>query len=127
MSTKEIGDIGESFVEQFLINKGLTILARNFRYRHGEIDIIAKSENRLHFVEVKSRKPHPMVDPVYSITYEKMGHIVDAAAEYQKRNKTTDKEMFDVVFVEIEDSIVYNIKYCQNVFIRPAHKAIKEE
>ncbi len=127
MSTKEIGDIGESFVEQFLINKGLTILARNFRYKHGEIDIIAKSENRLHFVEVKSRKPHPKFDPVFSITYEKMGHIVDAAGEYQKRNKTTDKEMFDVVFVEIDDGIVYNIKYCQNVFIRPEHKAIKEE
>lgn len=50
------GAAGEVVVEKYLIDKGFSIIAKNFNCRLGEIDIIAKKDNVLSFVEVKTRK-----------------------------------------------------------------------
>jgi putative endonuclease len=54
MSTKDIGYLGESVACKFLIQKGYHILERNYRIAVGEIDIIAKKDGVLRFIEVKS-------------------------------------------------------------------------
>lgn len=50
----ETGTIGEDIAVKFLINKGFSIIERNFRKKYGEIDIICKKDGITHFVEVKS-------------------------------------------------------------------------
>lgn len=52
----EIGKIGEKIVKDFLSKYGFFVLCTNYRTRYGEIDIVAKKDNKLHFVEVKSVK-----------------------------------------------------------------------
>ena len=56
MKAKEIGIIGENIATEFLLKKGFQIIERNFLKPFGEIDIIAKDNNYLVFIEVKTRK-----------------------------------------------------------------------
>ena len=51
---RKLGDIGENVACEFLKRHGYKIIERNFRIRGGEIDIIAKKSNIIHFVEVKT-------------------------------------------------------------------------
>ena len=54
MNTKITGNAGEEKASQYLIQKGYSIIARNFRTKGGEVDIIAVKDNVVVFVEVKS-------------------------------------------------------------------------
>ena len=54
MNTKATGDYGEEKASQYLIQKGYTILARNWRTKTGEIDIIASKDEVIVFAEVKT-------------------------------------------------------------------------
>lgn len=54
MNTKEIGNNGENKAADYLIEKGYSILERNWRTKTGEIDIIALKDETLVFIEVKS-------------------------------------------------------------------------
>ena len=58
MNSKELGKIGEKHVEDWLSSQGSIILARNYRWRGGEIDIIAQHDNVVSFIEVKMRQHH---------------------------------------------------------------------
>jgi len=59
--TQDIGNQGEDIAAELLRAKGYTILARNYRKKWGEIDIIAKKHSVLHFVEVKTISRHSRV------------------------------------------------------------------
>ena len=52
---KEVGNLGESLAESYLIQNGYIILDKNFRCKQGEIDIIGKDGEYISFIEVKSR------------------------------------------------------------------------
>ena len=49
------GEIGERIAEEHLANRGFSIVARNYRTRYGELDLIATDERALVFCEVKTR------------------------------------------------------------------------
>jgi putative endonuclease len=51
---RKIGDTGESIACKFLMKRGFVIVEKNYLKKWGEIDIIARKGNKLHFVEVKS-------------------------------------------------------------------------
>lgn len=50
----ETGKIGEDIVSKFVENKGFIIIERNYRQKWGELDIIAKKDKKIHFIEVKT-------------------------------------------------------------------------
>ncbi|MEN9338244.1 MAG: hypothetical protein RIQ41_558 [Candidatus Parcubacteria bacterium] len=52
----ELGKIGESVAKTFLMKHGFAVIEANYRTKYGELDIVAKKDNKLHFVEVKSVK-----------------------------------------------------------------------
>ncbi|MEW5941133.1 MAG: YraN family protein, partial [Chloroflexota bacterium] len=52
---QRVGRWGEQAAAEYLEKRGYLILARNFRTKHGEIDLIARQDNILVFVEVKAR------------------------------------------------------------------------
>ena len=52
--TQKTGEIGEDEVVKTLINKGFKIIERNYTRKWGEIDVVARKGNTLHFIEVKS-------------------------------------------------------------------------
>src|SRR5437764_8857253 len=67
----------EARAAAFLMAKGYRILAKRFRTRYGEIDIVARRRNLLAFVEVKARAS--LEDAAYAITPRQQQRIIDAA------------------------------------------------
>ena len=55
LHNQETGKIGEDIATEYLIGKGFKIIARNWRFKHYEVDIIASKNSFLHFIEVKTR------------------------------------------------------------------------
>jgi len=61
---RRLGDIGENVACEFLKRRGFEIVDRNYLRKWGEIDIIAKKSNLIHFVEVKSVSRATLDEPV---------------------------------------------------------------
>ncbi len=81
--SKKAGLEAESRACEWLISQGFEILERNFFARFGEIDIIAKKDETLHFIEVKSSKK---TNPIYAITPKKLEKIYKSIDVYFARN-----------------------------------------
>ena len=77
-----LGRHGEDETCQYLIDHGHTILERNWRYGHLEIDIISLAGDGIHFVEVKSRTAPVQGEPQEAVTASKQRHIAAAAGKY---------------------------------------------
>lgn len=78
-TTKQIGDAGEARVVRELEQRGHTIIARNWRTRYCEIDIVSTKDNTLYFTEVKTRKNAHFGDGFAAITAKKQQQIRFAA------------------------------------------------
>ena len=101
-STGVIGSIAEQKALHFLIARGLRPVARNFRCRGGEIDLIMLDGNCLTFVEVRYRASAKFIPAQQTIDTRKQRKIIRTAAMYIARNRrfATHTVRFDVVAVE---------------------------
>lgn len=79
---KDVGDAGEDAAARYLALRGFEIVARNVRYRSGEIDIIARRKGELHFFEVRTRSDSRCVHPSETIVVQKQRRIRRAAELY---------------------------------------------
>tara|TARA_B100001109_G_C18779682_1_gene434762 strand:+ start:448 stop:783 length:336 start_codon:yes stop_codon:yes gene_type:complete len=70
-SHNKLGRQGENIAKDFLKHRGFIIVAMNWRHLHYEIDIVARQENILVFVEVKTRSTFKYGFPDESIDYKK--------------------------------------------------------
>ena len=97
-----LGRRGEDVACGFLSGNGHTIVERNYRSGHLEIDIITLDKDGVHFVEVKSRVAPVAVSPEENVTAAKQKKVADAALRYLHTSKdkrlSADLEVsFDVV------------------------------
>ena len=91
---------GEQLAAQYLVERGFEILAMNYRYRRGEIDIIAKHTGVIVFVEVKARQSDRFGDPKWAVTYKKQRKISMAALQYLKDTEQGNtRARFDVISI----------------------------
>lgn len=105
MKNKELGDLGERLAAKFLRRGGYGILARKYRCKFGEIDIVAKDRDTLVFVEVRSRTDSEYGFPSETIDYKKREHIKRVAAEFLTRFDLFDYDCrFDCVSVLFDDN-----------------------
>ena len=123
MSTKEIGSFGERIAEKYLKNKGYQILDKNYCFRipgnpqKGEIDIIAKNEDIIHFVEVKSiRGPSSVISPEEKVNWLKKKKIIKAAESWLMKKKLSlnSKWQIDVISIKINRDKA-KIKHFENI------------
>lgn len=110
------GDFGEECAKNYLESLGYTILDRNYTVRGGELDIIAKEDNTLCFIEVKTRKSFDS-PAAGAITNSKLSKIL-YAAEYYLHQKGENAEKYKVRFDCIE---VYLVKIAGVVTTRINH------
>jgi len=97
---KALGDEGELMVARALERQGFTIQAKNYRKPFGEIDVIAKKNDLLIFVEVKRRKKRSF-DLSQLITLSKQRKIIMVAQEYIARhNHDSMYCRFDVALID---------------------------
>ena len=101
---QQLGKFGEESAIDFLKNNGYKILATNYRTRLGEIDIVAKDEGTICFIEVKTRLSDRFGLPQEALTRFKQRQIAKTALHFLKDNSLLEKKArFDVVSVMARD------------------------
>lgn len=95
-----MGAWGEDQAAEYLTKQGLTVLARNYRTRAGEIDLIASDGDELVFVEVKARSNLEFGYPEEAVTPGKLSHIQNAAEEYLAEHFEVAQWRIDVVAIQ---------------------------
>ena len=110
-----LGKKGESLAEAFLIKQNFTILCKNYQYSHYEIDIIAKKEQFLHFIEVKTRKSFGFSFPEESIDKKKKKNLKMAASNYIYKNHWLGPVQFDLVLVFLIEDDLEKITFIEDV------------
>ena len=105
---KTLGKEGEEVACKYLQSLGHTILARNWRSGHLEIDIISIGEDGIHFVEVKARKKNIQAAPQENVGYKKQERIKKAALSFLNSRDGVPygnhECSFDVIAVIFEDN-----------------------
>lgn len=111
------GKKGEDLALGFLRRQGYSIIAKNYKTRLGEIDIIGKDKSYISFVEVRSTNSRVFEAPEHTIDRRKQTQIAKVALSYIKRYSLEDKDCrFDVVCIEGVDSVSPNIRLIKNAF-----------
>jgi putative endonuclease len=111
---QKIGQWGEALAADYLIEHGYEIIAHNIRTPFGEIDIIAKQEDIIIFVEVKTRTSHKMGLPEEAITMRKQEHMLACAQHYSAENGINHWQI-DVLSVEGRPGVEPLITHFENV------------
>ena len=98
---KTLGQHGEAQAEQFLRAKGYAIVAKNYRSRIGEIDLIALHRHTLVFVEVRTLTGQEYGDPLATVTPRKQRQIAKTALLYLTTHNLHDRAArFDVIGIQ---------------------------
>ena len=117
MKSNGIGKLGEDCAAKFLDANGYAIVARNFRIRSAEIDIIAQRNGVLAFVEVKARSNIRHGLPVEAVTLRKQKKIIEAASVFlQDENFSDCACRFDVIEIFFDGERVKEINHIENAF-----------
>lgn len=105
MTNLKIGNYGEDLACKYLEEQGYELLERNFRIRGGEIDIIARDEEFLVFVEVKTRYSHDYGHPAEALTYYKIKALLKTSQFYLQKIGWGNKQYrLDAVLVDFANS-----------------------
>ena len=106
---KLFGDESENLATRFLEEEGFVIVERNYFARKlGEIDIIAKRDEVLHFIEVKSGKAD--FDPIYNITPSKLRKVINSVQYYLKTKQLEFPFSIDALIVRGDE-----VEFIENV------------
>jgi putative endonuclease len=98
----DLGKEGEEKAVALLLKKGYEILTRNYTYQKGEIDIIARTENTVVIVEVKTRSTPDFGDPQDFLKKGQIQRLVDTAHHFVQGYGDDDVEVrFDIVAIII--------------------------
>jgi len=90
---------GEEIASRFLLEKGYTILEKNYRFGRAEIDIISEIENILVFVEVKYRSDKTFGEPELAVNDKKRTLLKAAAENYIFENNWLKEIRFDIISI----------------------------
>jgi putative endonuclease len=100
---QDYGLLGEDLACDALAARGYAVVARRYRTRAGELDIIARHGDYLVFVEVKARQTSNFGDPEEAVTLQKQQRMVWMATDYLTRHNLSDVPCrFDVVAISSE-------------------------
>jgi putative endonuclease len=99
-----LGKMGEDLACGELERRGYVIVARRYRRRSGELDIIARDGDTIVFVEVKARQGHAFGHAAEAVGFYKRRRMAQLAKEYVIRHRLTDRPCrFDVVSIHFDE------------------------
>ncbi len=111
----DLGKKGEEIAERFLIKNNFQILAKNWRYKQLEIDIIALHKNILVIIEVKTRRTDITVSLDEIINRKKQRFLIEAANAYVLAHNINKEVRFDFVLIIIKNNKYY-LKHIPDAF-----------
>ena len=112
----DFGKWGEEVAAGYLREKGYTILHRNYRVGHRDLDIVALKNNILVFVEVKTRKGDSLVEAEKAVDRRKIMSLNMAANNYLKRYRLNVDVRFDIVAITGSPAD-YSVNHMENAFL----------
>ena len=115
----ETGKLGEQIAEQYLLDKGWTIAARNYRSGKGEIDLIAwASPELLVFIEVKTRSSEAFGPPEISVDEKKADLMARLANHYMAAIGYEWAIRFDIIAVTLskKGAGTTEVRHLEDVF-----------
>lgn len=110
------GKEGEHLALHYLYAQGYEILETNWRFGRAEIDIIARKEEILIFVEVKTRTNEAFGLPEEAVDVRKMRLLTRAAAVYMEKISHEWEVRFDVIAIVMTNGSAANIEHFQDAF-----------
>ena len=115
-SRHSLGQKGESAAAAYLEGQGYRIIARNFRTAFGEIDLVARDQQRYIFIEVKTRRTLTYGQPEEAVTGAKMRRLSRLAQGFLNQHRLEEVPVrFDVISV-IEHGESMRIKHFVDAF-----------
>jgi putative endonuclease len=113
---QEHGQWGEDKAVAFLEAEGYEIVARNWRFKRAEIDIIAREKGVLVFIEVKARSGTGYGRPEEMVDNRKKRLLIDAAMAYMRSIGYEWEIRFDIVAIIGEPGKRFEIKLYRDAF-----------
>ncbi|MFV8225170.1 YraN family protein [Christiangramia aquimixticola] len=112
----DLGKKGEELAIEYLRLKEYEILQRNYRYQKAEVDIIAKRENTLIAVEVKTRSTLEFGDPQDFVKPKQIQQLVKAVNNYVEESGLEVDVRFDIIAI-IKNRTGQKIEHIQDAFL----------
>ena len=115
MNSSIKGARGELVAAEYLQAKGYQLIAKNFRNRKGEIDLVARHEDSIVFVEVKTWNYNGAADLEYSINEKKRQRIIQASRFFMGTHPelASCRIRFDVILIANQ---LHEINHLENAF-----------
>ncbi|WP_211824670.1 YraN family protein [Kistimonas asteriae] len=100
------GNRAEQAAQRFLAKQGLTLIARNYAWRGGELDLVMKDTDTLVFIEVRYRAQDGFGSSAESITWQKQQKLIRTAQHFLQQHRLTDKSAcrFDIITAKPDSS-----------------------
>jgi putative endonuclease len=114
---QQLGRLGEAVAAETLERAGMRIVARRFRLRTGEIDLVAERGDLVVFVEVKARRGVRYGSPAEAVTAVKQRRMARAALTFLSRTGRLERRTrFDVVEVHVDEGGVRKVRHIEDAF-----------
>jgi putative endonuclease len=113
----ELGKKGESLAASWLRIHGYELLFQNWRHAHFELDLIARKEQILHFIEVKSRTSQKFGYPEESVSEKKMQNLLDAAEEFLYQYPQWKHIQFDILSIYLDKEGKADYYFIEDVYL----------
>ncbi|MFT7613954.1 MAG: putative endonuclease [Parvicellaceae bacterium] len=101
-----LGNQGEEFAYQYLIQQGHTILETNWRFEQGEIDLISVYDKFLIITEVKTRTSNKYGEPYEDVSNKKQEKLIDTAVAYCETKDIQLELRFDIISIVMEPKLI---------------------
>jgi putative endonuclease len=112
-----LGQRGETLAAEHLRAKNYEIIARNWRCAYGEIDLVARKEDLLVFVEVKTRRSNDTESALASISTIKREKLIATVHHYLAGIDAEEPLWrFDVIAIAFRQNTVTAIDHVENAF-----------
>jgi putative endonuclease len=109
---KSLGDRGEDTALEYYVQRGYRIIARNYRWKRGEIDVIAEKGDTLVCAEVKAWRQVPYAELGYALDARKRSTIVQGSRRFLREHPRYGSYFirYDVIFVDPERGTLRHIR-----------------
>ena len=103
--TQQTGIKGEQLAANFLLEQGYELVQLNWRHKHLEVDIIAKNNDVLVFVEVKTRSTNAFGEPEQWVDSKKQKRLIRAANAFVNKHQRIEEVRFDIIAIIIDPNL----------------------
>ena len=113
----ELGKLGEDLAVDYLLKKGYKIVARNFTFQKAEVDIIARKDNVLAIIEVKTRSTPDFGNPQEFVKARQIQRLVKAVDHFVTDHELDVDVRFDIVAI-IQNKAGTKVEHLKHAFLQ---------